>query len=574
MNRLKKYASLLLALVMALALAVPAMAGENVEGGEPVAPEENAEATVATSTISLPKDMADHTFVAYQIFSGTQKTTAEDDAPLADIKWGSGIDEDAFLVALKESKDFGETNPFANATSAENVAKILEDYVDNSTMAIAFARIATKCVVANEGITLREGEMNEVPQGYYLIVDTTELGDGTDTVRNASLLQLTKDVTITVKVDVPQVDKQVQENSNNTYGEAADYTIGDDVPFKFVSAVPNMEQYKTYKYVFHDKMDNGLTFNNDVEVTIGGAKVDASKYEVHVYTDEQQAADGYDGCTFEVRFADLKAVVTDMGKNAGDEVVVSFTAKLNSSAVTDSTGNKNQVHLEYSNDPSDVGDGETGETPDDTVIVFTYELDTSKINPEKAPLDGAHFRLAKVGDDGTRVWATISDDGEITWSEAPTTGNDVIKDAVVGNSKQDLYYTGTDFSSVDGKFEIKGLDAGEYELWEIQAPAGYNTPKTPFKVVITSELNQTTETLDKLTVSLDGVFTKEKEEDTDPGNFSQNGKLPVTIVNQSGATLPETGGIGTTIFYALGGLLTVGAVVLLVTKKRMSADEK
>ena len=79
MNRLKKYASLLLALVMALALAVPAMAGENVEGGEPVAPEENAEATVATSTISLPKDMADHTFVAYQIFSGTQKTTAEDD---------------------------------------------------------------------------------------------------------------------------------------------------------------------------------------------------------------------------------------------------------------------------------------------------------------------------------------------------------------------------------------------------------------------------------------------------------------------------------------------------------------
>ena len=170
------------------------------------------------------------------------------------------------MTALTTSKDFGENNPFANAKSAEDVAKVLEGQEFNSEMAIAFARIATDYVVEYEGITLKQGPgaMNVVDQGYYLIVDETTLNgtdtvraavcqsishdsivglailscrygsttncynnririegqtNGTDTVRNASLLQLTKDVTITVKVDVPQVDKQVQENSNKEFGE-------------------------------------------------------------------------------------------------------------------------------------------------------------------------------------------------------------------------------------------------------------------------------------------------------------------------------------------------------------------
>ena len=147
MNRLKKYASLLLALVMALALAVPAMAGENVEGGEPVAPEENTETPPPTTSNIIVPEMKDHSFVAYQIFSGTQKATTEDNAPLADIQWGKGIAADSFLTALTTSKDFGENNPFANAESAEDVAKVLEGQEFNSEMAIAFARIATDYVV-------------------------------------------------------------------------------------------------------------------------------------------------------------------------------------------------------------------------------------------------------------------------------------------------------------------------------------------------------------------------------------------------------------------------------------------
>ena len=570
MNRLKKYASLLLALVMALALAVPAMAGENVEGGEPVAPEENTETPPPTTSNIIVPEMKDHSFVAYQIFSGTQKATTEDNAPLADIQWGKGIAADSFLTALTTSKDFGENNPFANAESAEDVAKVLEGQEFNSEMAIAFARIATDYVVEYEGITLKQGPgaMNVVDQGYYLIVDETTL-NGTDTVRNASLLQLTKDVTITVKVDVPQVDKQVQENSDEKFGEAADYTIGDDVPFKFVSAVPDMEQYETYKYIFHDKMDAGLTFNaNSVVVTIGGTTVPATEDGKTNYT---VVTDGLtDGCNFEISFEDLKAIAA---ATKGAPVEVTFTAKLNSNAVIGSTGNKNQVNLEYSNNPSDFGEGETGKTPDDEVIVFTYELDTNKVNNAQTPekLQGAEFHLARTRTvDGTTVeeWAIVENGKVVRWVEAKE-GEQTYVPADDPNNLNGTAYAGSVLTSnADGLFVVAGLDAGTYKLLETKAPAGYNTPKEAFTVVISRTLDQT-ETgagYKDLAVTLDGVATE---------NVNNNeGKLPVTIVNQSGATLPETGGIGTTIFYALGGLLTVGAVVLLVTKKRMSADEK
>lgn len=571
MNRLKKYASLLLALVMALALAVPAMAGENVEDGEPVAPEENTETPTPTTSNIIVPEMKDHSFVAYQIFSGTQKATTEDNAPLADIQWGKGIAADSFLTALTTSKDFGENNPFANAESAEDVAKVLEGQEFNSEMAIAFARIATDYVVEYEGITLKQGPgaMNVVDQGYYLIVDETTL-NGTDTVRNASLLQLTKDVTITVKVDVPQVDKQVQENSDEKFGEAADYTIGDDVPFKFVSAVPDMEQYKTYKYVFHDKMDAGLTFNaNSVVVTIGGTTVPATEDGKTNYTVE---TDGLtDGCTFEIRFEDLKTIAA---ATKGAAVEITFTAKLNSNAVIGSGGNKNKVQLEYSNNPSDYGDGENGKTPEDEVIVFTYELDTNKINNAETPekLQGAEFHLARtrtVGETTVEEWAIVENGKVVRWVEAkegeqtylPATGNE--------NNLSGIACAGSTLTSDEnGLFVVEGLDAGEYKLLETKAPAGYNTPKEAFTVVISRNLDQTETgaSYSDLAVTLNGVATENVD--------NNSGKLPVTIVNQSGATLPETGGIGTTIFYALGGLLTVGAVVLLVTKKRMSADEK
>ena len=265
MKHLHKFASVLLALVMAFALMAPAFASS---GDEPNGDNQNS-GSQATAMVEVP-NMENHKFEAYQIFTGTQEKRDTDDAPLADIAWGTGIKGDAFLVALKASDKFGETNPFADVTTATGVADVLKGRADNSAMAIAFANIAVD-YIDGQGQVLVQGTGNRLPVGYYLIVDTTE-EIGTGDARNAVLLQLTSDVTVTVKVDVPKVEKEVEENRENAgFGDAADYSIGDDVPFQFNSVVPDMTQFETYKYVFHDTMVEGLTFNKDsVEISING----------------------------------------------------------------------------------------------------------------------------------------------------------------------------------------------------------------------------------------------------------------------------------------------------------------
>ncbi len=555
MKHLHKFASVLLALVMAFALMAPAFASS---GDEPNGDNQNS-GSQATAMVEVP-NMENHKFEAYQIFTGTQEKRDTDDAPLADIAWGTGIKGDAFLAALKASDKFGETNPFADVTTATGVADVLKGQADNSAMAIAFANIAVD-YIDGQGQVLVQGTGNRLAVGYYLIVDTTE-EIGTGDARNAVLLQLTNDITIKTKVSVPAVDKKVQENSDGEYGEAADYNIGDDVPFQFISAVPDMSQFETYKYVFHDTMSEGLSFNKDsVEVQVGPSTVPATEYEV--------VTEGLtDGCTFEIVFEDLKfALAQTTNAVTGAPIIVTFTAELTDKAVIGGGGNSNTVKLEYSNNPNDDGDGNppTGETPEDEVLVFTYELDTDKVNGNKEPLKDAKFRLARKAKDANGdetneyEWATIAN-GKITGWEKASEGQQ---------------FGGTELTTPeDGKFEIEGLDAGTYYLWETKAPAGYNTPEKPFVVVISRELTQIDgqEGYTDLKVTIDGEAGKDEAAMDSEKGETDSGTVGVEVVNQSGATLPETGGIGTTIFYIVGGLLTVGAVVLLVTKKRMSVD--
>lgn len=556
MKHLHKFASVLLALVMALSLMVPAFASE----GEPnPAPQE-------TATLTVP-DLSKHSYTAYQIFSGTQ---AESEGALADVQWGSGIDSTSFLAKLvalgyKEiGSDDTEKAVFTESMTAAQVAEGIAKYASKSAQANAIAQAAyeaRKTGPDDAGIEL--GEETELDTGYYVIVDTKTFGDGqTNTVVNAALLQLTDDITIETKVSVPSVDKEVQENSTGNYGDAADYSIGDDVPFQFNSVVPDMTQFETYKYVFHDTMSAGLSFNADsVEVQVGPSTVPATEYKV--------VTEGLtDGCTFEIVFDDLKSVLAQTTNAVtGAPIIVTFTAELTDKAVIGGGGNSNKVKLEYSNNPNDDGNGNppTGETPEDKVLVFTYELDTDKVNGNKEPLKDAKFRLARKvkNENGAETneyeWATIAN-GKITGWEKASEGQQ---------------FGGTELTTPEsGKFEIEGLDAGTYYLWETKAPAGYNTPEDPFVVVISRELTQIDgkEGYTDLKVTIDGEAGKDEATMDSEKEETGSGTVGVEVVNQSGATLPETGGIGTTIFYIVGGLLTVGAVVLLVTKKRMSVD--
>lgn len=520
MKQTRKLLSLLLALAMVCALA----------------------ATAFAATVTVPSDgiLKDHTFTAYQIFSGR-----EESGILSDVQWGSGINAGGFLAALKADSTYG--NLFTNCTEAAAVADVLSANNTNTALANAVAKLA----YANKtgtGTALTSGE-NTLADGYYLIVDTTaNVGEGG--AYNASLLQVVGNINITVKTDAPTVEKKVQEGGADK--DAADYNIGDAVPFRLIGSVPDMSRYDTYKYIFHDTLSTGLTLNEDsIKVYVASDETGTDKAEITGWTK------AVNGQSFTVSFADLKTV---NGVSQGKYIIVEYTATLNQSAVIGLPGNSNKVYLEYSNKPDQSGSGDTdnaGKTPEDEVLVFTYELDTTKVDGSntKTKLQDAKFVL--LNSDGNKV-AKITNGKFDGWQNLPSAGAD-------GKIAAESWPTDSVLTSNEnGLFTVTGLDAGTYKLREIVAPAGYNLLKDDIVVVITATIDGTPSTLTGLAVTADST--------AGTGDVN-SGIVGITVANNKGATLPETGGIGTTIFYTVGGILVLVAVVLLVTKKRMNGTE-
>ena len=345
------------------------------------------------------------------------------------------------------------------------------------------------------------------------------------------IVEVVGNVTITPKADVPEFEKKV-EDTNDTTGEtsnwqdSADYDIGDKVPFQLKGTVAdNYDDYKVYQFIFHDTESKGLTFDaNSVKVYVDGNEI-TTGFEV-----ESPAADGH---TFDVVFDDLKDI--DSVHN-GSVITVEYESTLNENAVIGSAGNPNTANLEFSNNPNDEQGGETGETPDDTVIVFTFKTIINKVDGENQPLTGAEFTLEKKIKDDTA-------EGGFRWKAVAVVKNDA----------------GTAFT-------FSGLDDGDYRLTETKTPAGYNTID-PIEFTITAEHDILSD--NPALTNLNGNAAT--GEITFTANTS-DGSLSTNVVNQSGATLPETGGMGTTLFYIVGSALVIGAGVLLITKRRMNAS--
>ena len=521
MKQAKKIASILLALVMVFALAIPAFA----------------------ATVTVPSDgiLKDHTFTAYQVFSGR-----EEGGILSDVQWGNGIDSTTFLAALKADTTYGSL--FTDCTDAAAVAKVLGDNNTNTALANAVAELAYANKTGS-GTALTSGE-KELADGYYLVVDTTE-NVAAGSAYNTALLQVVGNINITVKTDAPTVEKKVLEDDKykqdggygQGYNDVADYNMGDAVSFHLIGSVPDMSRYDTYKYIFHDTLSAGLTLNeNSIKVYVASDKAGTDKAEI---TDWTKAVNEQ---SFTVSFADLKTV---LGVSQGKYIIVEYTATLNQNAVVGLNGNPNTVYLEYSNKPdqSGSGDNNTGNTPEDKVIVFTYELDTTKVDGQDntKKLEGAEFKLHNADN----KWAIVNNDGKVTgWANTEEDGSTLTSDA-------------------NGLFKVIGLDDGTYYLKETKAPTGYNLLSSEIPVVITATTTNgqnwtdgvASSALTNLAVTADGT--------AGTGNAG-TGIAGITVANNKGNTLPETGGIGTTIFYVLGSVLVIGAAVLLVTKKRMS----
>lgn len=321
-------------------------------------------------------------------------------------------------------------------------------------------------------------------------------------------------VTIKEKNSESTVDKQVQEDSTGDYGDHNDADIGQTVNFR---TTINVVDGDPKNYVLHDTMSAGLTFDPaSVAVTIGEQKLAKDTDYTLV------ANDLTDGCTFEVQFKDgvLKP---------NDVVEVAYSAEVNEYAVIGGTGNDNKTHLTYSDTPKS-----TGERLTKTYVwqfdVFKYAMRDGK----EIPLAGAQFVLYKTVND-EKFYAQVAN-GKITgWTD--------------DKEKATVFETPD-----NGKFVIAGLDADTYYLEETKAPDGYNRLKEPVNVVITANIASGKTVTATIT-------------------YNETATGTVRIENQTGVELPSTGGIGTTVFYVIGGLLMGVAVVLLVTRKKMSTSK-
>ena len=320
--------------------------------------------------------------------------------------------------------------------------------------------------------------------------------------------------------------------------------MGDAVPFHLIGSVPDMSRYDTYKYIFHDTLSAGLTLNEDsIKVYVASDKEGTDKAEITGWTK------AVNGQSFTVSFTDLKTV---SGVSQGKYIIVEYTATLNQNAVVGLDGNPNEVYLEYSNKPDQSGSGDTdntGNTPEDKVIVFTYELDTTKVDGQDntKKLEGAEFKLHNADN----KWAIVDSNSRVTgWSDTEEGGSTLTSDA-------------------NGLFKVIGLDDGTYYLKETKAPAGYNLMSSEITVVITATTTNGQTWTDGVASSALTNLAVTAAGTAGTGDTS-TGIAGITVANNKGSTLPETGGMGTTIFYVLGTILVLGAAIMLIAKKRMN----
>lgn len=614
----KKVASIALAGAMAMSMmAVPAFA-------------EGTDTTTTPTPTPIPTNtgkaydvnVQNHTYNAYQIFTGTQ---ADKNQPLGDVDWGTGVDGTNLLAALQKNPITGLD--FSKCTTAQDVADQLATIKEtDSDTARAFAKIAYGYIKSDAAIALGNKETTKddpvqrtvntdgtvsysgsgIATGYYLIEDTTDVTpgkDGKEDARNLTVLQVADTITIKSKAQYPTIEKKILEGT--TEQDVNEASMGEDVKYELKSTVPDTKAYtEGYYFYMSDMQYKGLTLNTDsFVVKVGDTTLTKdTDYTVTVedYTKENKDTDTIDYITttadyptaFEINFNNIQ----DTTKyTAGQAITVTYTAELNKNAAIYPASNPNQVNLYYSNNPNIKYGGKTkgkkpseptGVTPWDKVETYTTGVKLQKTDASgnfTEALKDAEFTLKSTKGDmkysvvtsntftkdanGT-YWKlkdgtyTTTDPASVTDTskyESTTTKYAITPSTkVLGENQKD----GTDIkATVDGAGQIQftGLGAGTYTLTETKVPAGYNKAAD---VTFTISFDN----------SKDPKFSSDNKDVTFTGTLNGKTSLFATkIVNKLGNTLPSTGGIGTRMFYVFGGCLVAAAVALLALKKRREA---
>lgn len=496
MKLIKKIAAIMLSIMMVLGMASVVSAAGTTSG------------TSATTKgkITIDNAIVGQTYKIYQILeleSFSDKPSSGTNTGNYAYKVATGWDE--FITTGEGNAYLESTDGYVKWKGTTDDARVAEfakkalAYATNKKLA------ATKTA---DKVTSTTVEFTDLALGYYLV----------DSSAGAlcSLNTTDTDVTIQEKNGVPSVKKEVQEDSTNAWGDGNTADIGQTVKFQTtITAQPGAQNY-----VLHDKMDEGLTFT-DGSVAVKFKRGETKK-NLTVNTDYTLTTSGLtDGCTFHVVFTQEFCNTLE----AGDQIIVTYSATLNEKAVIAGKGNKNETWLKY---------GNSNETNHDTTTTKTFKLPVLKYtmkNGTETALAGAIFTLSKTAD-GAPI-KLVSDGNDAT-------AGDIYRVAKTGDAN-----TVTEVTTPDsGKFTIKGLDADTYYLTETKQPDGYNKLSAPIKVVIAED-----------------------------GSITVNNQTPsvteVKVENKTGSLLPSTGGSGTTLIYILGAILVLGSSVVLITKKRM-----
>lgn len=547
-------------------VAVAATAAMAVAGfaGASTAMAAEGDVTITIGSETTPASVGD-VYAGYRLFDETEATVGEKTnvAYQKRTNWNhydkvaeaiKDVDSSATLTVDSKVDDFvaaiGKFDSTKTKRFAENLYKSLkEDGVAADANSAAVAADAFSTTLSG-------------PQGYYLIVQTTAANDAGKTM-SAVIVNTAGQagVTVSPKKDTVTVSKKVQENmdgvnnpaSEDNWGTAADYNIGDYVKFQLTGSLPtDYADYTSYEYTFHDTADQGLTFVNDMTHPVKVYAVnDNNKVELKqdTLTGYQVLISDINGETFNVKFADLKKAQAEktgdtVNITSSTQIVVEYYAQLNENAVLGSNGNQNKVYLQFSNNK--YGEG-TGKTEEHKVTVFTFKLEVTKYgktDSDKEALNGAGFTLYKA----TKVNPADSDYAKVGDEVQHTNGN---------------------------VFDFTGLDSGYYKIVETTTPKGYNTID-PITFTVTATYNSADEpgTLTDLTVTdvkVGGVASAEQTFTVNRGTGEAGtAQIKTDVVDIPGSKLPSTGGMGTVLLYVAGIAVFVlaGATLVMALRRR------
>lgn len=472
----------------------------------------------------------------------------------------------------------------SNGSDLNAFARKMYDLIKNTGVSLT----ATPAIDGTAGSQNSTVTWSDTAPGYYLLSEDTSTIATADqaagykpslTVLNAVADSYATQgvLSIAMKHDnVPTVEKFIKEDTDDTtaatpsplYRKGADHDIGDTVSFRLQATVPaNVGDFKAYFMNFMDTLSKGFTYNADVKVyKVTSANVSNLTAEVASLSGKSWATALASPTDYTVNVTTnsdsttalhiaLRDLVTTNGQgvrtakvDAGDKIVVEYTAKLNDSAVVGSAGNPNSVYLTYASDPKADDGGTPGRTPEDKVIDFTFQVEANKVKADGTALNNAGFTLYKK--------TNSADDKDFS---EEVTGWKKVKEIAAASDKS--------------AFSFVGLDEGTYKLVETTVPSGYNKADD-IDFIIVPTFAEDKKSITKLEIKDLANKIIGSTDSTDQNNtkvFTVDltaGKATTNVVNNSGKQLPSTGGMGTVLLYTAGAILAVGAGVYLIVKRR------